>query len=508
MTIPPESYFSLYDQSLALLTDLYQLTMAYGYWKAGLDKKEAVFHLFFRKKTFKGGFSIAAGLESAVDYLKNFRYQPADLAYLATLRNGIGEPLFEPAFLDYLAEMKFSCSIDAIPEGNVVFPHEPLIRVQGPLIQAQLLESPLLNLINFSTLIATKAARVCIAAEGDPVMEFGLRRAQGIDGSLTASRSAYIGGCESTSNVLAGKLFGIPVRGTHAHSWIMAFEDELEAFEAYAKGQPDNCVFLVDTYNTIEGVKKAIAVGEKLKLQGKKMLGIRLDSGDLAELSIESRALLDAAGLQDAEIFASNELDETIISGLKRKGAKIDVWGVGTNLVTAGNQPALDGVYKLSAIRDPGRAWSYKLKLSEKSTKVSNPGIMQVKRYMHDGKYVADEIYDITLGLDPHAALVDVSDPSAIRRVEKTWTANDLLVPVFRNGECVYDLPSLPSIRAKAQKELNSFNQEIKLFANPYEYFVGMEQAFYALKVDLVKKIHSNENKIKDKFSKNHGVVA
>lgn len=491
MTISQEPHFRPYGQSLALLTDLYQLTMAQGYWKAGLDKKEAVFHLFFRKHTFNGSFTIAAGLENVVEYLKNFRFQASDVTYLATLKDAANKPLFDPAFLDYLAHMRFSCDVDAIPEGTVVFPFEPLVRVQGPLIQAQLLESALLNLINFPTLIATKAARVCIAAEGDPVLEFGVRRAQGIDGGITASRAAYIGGCEATSNVIAGKLFGIPVRGTHAHSWIMAFDTELEAFQTYAIGQPDNCVFLVDTYDTIEGVKNAIKVGNSLKCQGKKMLGIRLDSGDLTALSIQSRAMLDDAGFQDAKIVASNELDETIIADLKRQGAKIDVWGVGTNLVTAGNQPALDGVYKLSAIRDPAKAWSYKLKLSDTVGKVSNPGIMQVKRYLQQGEYVADVIYDVELGLHTEGAVVDSFDLSMIRHTDKAWESKDLLVPIFRHGECVYALPSLSAIRAQAKNELSCLSDQIKQLVNPHKYDAGMDQSLHTLKVDLIQKIHS-----------------
>ena len=288
-------------QSLALLNDLYQLTMSHGDRKAGLENKESVFHLFFRRRPFNGGFTVAAGLESVVDYLENFRFDESDVSYLSTLKSSEGEPLFDPAFFDYLLNLKFTCQVDAVPEGTVVFPYEPLVRVQGPLIQCQLLESPLLNLINFPTLIATKAARVCIAARGDSVMEFGLRRAQGIGGALTASRASYIGGCNSTSNVLAGKMFGIPVQGTHSHSWVMVFDDELESFLTYAKTMPGNAVFLVDTYDTLEGVKKAIQAGKYLEEHGKKFLGIRLDSGDLAYLSIKSRQLLDAAGFFNAK---------------------------------------------------------------------------------------------------------------------------------------------------------------------------------------------------------------
>lgn len=484
-----------YNQSLALLTDLYQLTMSYGYWKAGMDKKESVFHLFFRKRPFHGGFTITAGLEAVVDYLKNFHFDPDDLAYLATLKGADNEPLFEPAFFEYLANMKFTCSIDAVPEGNVVFPYEPLIRVQGPLIQCQLLESPLLNLVNFPTLIATKAARICIAANGDSVFEFGLRRAQGIDGSLTASRAAYIGGCEGTSNVLAGKMFGIPVRGTHSHSWVMVFDDEQEAFQTYAEQLPNNCIFLVDTYNTIEGVKKAIEVGLWLKKQGKKILGIRLDSGDLAYLSIKSRAMLDEAGFKDAVILASNELDETIISELKRQGAQISIWGVGTNLVTAGNQPALDGVYKLSAIRDPGELWKYKLKLSEQMVKISNPGILQIKRYTGNEGYITDAIYDTSMGINHNSSIIDPFDSTRQKSINKSWTSKDLLIPIFRNGECVYDLPSLQEIRANTQKELAHFHASIKRFINPHEYIVGMEKSLYDLKVKLIANIRNHASK-------------
>lgn len=494
MPHPPNKPFPSYKESLALLTDLYQLTMSYGFWKAGLDKKEATFHLFFRKRPFNGGYAITAGLESVIHYLNNFRFNSSDINYLATLNGADGQPLFDEAFFDYLSKMKFTCDVDAIPEGNVVFPYEPLIRVQGPLIQCQLLESPLLNLVNFPTLIATKAARICQAAQNDPVLEFGLRRAQGIDGALTASRAAYIGGCESTSNTLAGKLFGIPVRGTHSHSWVMVFDDEQEAFQTYAQQLPQNCVFLVDTYGTIEGVKKAIETGKWLRKQGKKMLGIRLDSGDLAYLSIKSRELLDAAGFTDVKIVASNELDENVISELKRQRAHIDIWGVGTKLITGDTQPALDGVYKLSAIRDPGQEWKYKLKLSEQMVKVSNPGILQIKRYMFNNEYVADAIYDTQLGIRSPGIIFDPLDPTRQKRLEKKWESKDLLVPIFRNGTPVYDSPSLPAIQATTKNELNHFYSGVKRFLNPHAYVVGMEKSLYELKLGLIKDIRKVEH--------------
>jgi nicotinate phosphoribosyltransferase len=484
----------IYTKSLALLTDLYQLSMSYGYWKTGLDKKEAVFHLFFRRAPYQGGFTVAAGLEAAVGFMENFHFDESDLKYLASLTDKDGERSFPDEFLQYLAEMKFTCDVDAMPEGTIAFPSEPLLRIQGPLIQCQILESSLLNLMNFPTLIATKAARIRIAAKEDMVMEFGLRRAQGIDGALTASRAAYIGGCNATSNVLAGKLFGIPVKGTHSHSWVMAFDDELESFKAFAESMPSNTVFLVDTYDTLEGVKKAIEVGKWLKSQGKTLMGIRLDSGDLAYLSIESRKLLDAAGFKDAAIVASNELDETLISELKRQGAQIGVWGVGTNLVTSKDQPALDGVYKLSALRDPGESWKYKLKLSEQMVKVSNPGILQVRRYESRGNHIADMLYDINTPIPEGAVMVDPIDPTKQKTLKKELVSHDLLEPIFRNGKRVYELPSLDDIRERTLEQLNRFPVGIKRFMNPHQYVVGMEKSLYDLKIELIKNIRSHSS--------------
>lgn len=317
----------LYQGSLALLADFYQLTMAYAYWKSGKAEQEAVFNLFFRKHPFQSGFTIAAGLEYVIDFCNNFTFNEDDLSYLGNMKNSDGSPVFVSDFLEYLKEMKFSCDIDAVEEGTVVFPHTPMIRVKGPLIQCQLLETALLNIINFQTLIATKAARVVLAAKGDSVLEFGLRRAQGIDGALAASRASYIGGCSATSNVMAGKLFGIPVSGTHAHSWIMSFDTELEAFKAYADAFPEKCIFLVDTYDTVNGIRNAIEVGKILREKGKEMLGIRIDSGDLAYFSNIAREMLDEAGFPEAKVVASNDLDEHIITSLKIQEASISVWG-------------------------------------------------------------------------------------------------------------------------------------------------------------------------------------
>ncbi len=477
-----------YNQSLALLTDLYQLTMAYGYWKIGMANHEAVFHMFYRKNPFGGGYAVACGLETVLDYLDNFRIEESDTNYLRTLHGNDSKPLFDEPFLDYLRQLKFECDIDAIPEGTVVFPHQPLIRVQGPLILCQIFETVLLNIVNFQTLIATKAARICHATEGEPILEFGLRRAQGIDGSLTATRAAYIGGCAATSNVLAGKLYGIPVRGTHAHSWIMCFDSELEAFEAYAQAMPNNCIFLVDTYNTLEGVKNAIITGKKLRERGYEMVGIRLDSGDLTYLSIEARKLLDDGGFPDAKIVASNDLDERIAASLKDQGARISIWGIGTKLVTAYDQPALGGVYKLAAIRKPGGVWEHKIKLSEQAIKVSTPGIQQVRRYYHNGECMADVIYDVNTDMSLGCTIIDPMDMTRQKRVGPETPYVDLLVPAFRKGQRLYNSPSIHELQKKTLVSQAEFHQGIKRFDNPHQYPVGIEKSLYDLKMSLILK--------------------
>ena len=400
---------AVYKPALGLLTDLYELTMAYGYWKTGIQDRPSVFHLFFREHPFGGGFTVAAGLATAVEFLEILRFDREDLAYLEGLRGNDGGPLFEPAFLDYLAHLRVICDVDATPEGTLVFPQEPLLRVTGPLLQAQLLESALLNLINFPTLVATKAARVALAARGEPVLEFGLRRAQGIDGALAASRAAYLGGCSATSNVLAGRLFGIPVSGTHAHSWVMCFDDELDSLSRlrprHAQQRPVPRRYL----RHAGGRAPCDRSGPGTSPPGKKLIGIRIDSGDLAWLSIQARRMLDEAGFTDAVIVASNELDEQIIASLKDQGAKIGVWGVGTRLVTAYDQPALGAVYKLSALGDGQGGWQYKVKLSEEAIKTSTPGILQVRRFFAGGEAVGDAIFDQQ---SPPAAIARWSIPS------------------------------------------------------------------------------------------------
>jgi len=477
---------TLYKSSLALLTDLYQLTMAYGYWKTGKQDQQAVFHLFFRKHPFGGGFTVAAGLATVVEYLEGLRFDSEDLAYLSGLRGNDEQPLFETAFLDGLAQMRLACDVSAVPEGTIVFPHEPLLRVTGPLLQAQLLETALLNIVNFQTLIATKAARVALAARGEPVLEFGLRRAQGIDGALAASRAAYLGGCSATSNVLAGRFFGIPVRGTHAHSWVMCFDDELEAFRSYARAMPNNCVFLVDTYNTLDGVRHAIQIGREMRQQGHEMIGIRLDSGDLAWLSIEARRMLDVAGFPKAVIVASNDLDEQIIASLKQQGATIAVWGVGTRLVTAYDQPALGGVYKLAAVRDGNGNWQYKVKLSEQAIKVSNPGILQVRRYRQGGEAIGDALFDEQFPIDRDCTMVDPIDMTRRKTFAAGTPSEDLLVPVFCRGQCVYRLPGLEESRRRLQGQLAMFHDGIKRLVNPHQYPVGLELGLHERKTRLI----------------------
>lgn len=477
----------IYRPSLTLLTDLYQLTMAYGYWKNGMAEREAVFHLFFRKNPFKGGYAIAAGLELATSFLNQFGFSDDELEFLATLTGNDDQPLFEPEFLQFLKETPFSCQVDAIPEGTLAFPHEPLLRIRGPLYQGQLIETPLLTMVNFQTLIATKSARICRAAQGDSVLEFGLRRAQGIDGGLSASRAAYLGGCHATSNVLAGKLFGIPVKGTHAHAWVMSFDTELESFEAYARAMPNNSVFLVDTYDTLEGVKNAIRVGNELRARGYEMAGIRLDSGDLAQLSIDSRKLLDEAGFPNAAIVASNDLNDHIIEDLKAKGAKIGVWGVGTKLATSYDQPALGGVYKLAAIRNDEGEWDYKVKLSEQLIKVSNPGLLQVRRYTRNGKPVADMLYNEEQ--DVHSDyLMDPMEAGKSVLLPEYDDHQDLLVPVFRDGKQVYQHPSLSEIRAHCLNQLAEWEDSILRLQSPEIYPVGLEEDLYKLKISLIEK--------------------
>jgi nicotinate phosphoribosyltransferase len=478
---------------LGLLTDLYELTMACGFHRSEIGRCEAAFHLVFRKHPFDGGYAICAGLETAIDAVQRFRFDEADIRYLAGLKGNDGLPLFDADFLAALRGFRFTGNIDAVPEGTVVFAHEPLVRVTGPIVECQLLESVLLCIVNFQSLIATKATRVCAAAKGDPVIEFGLRRAHGVDGALSASRAAYIGGCAGTSNVMAGRRFDIPVMGTHAHSWVMAHGDERRAFREYAAALPNNCVFLVDTYDSLEGVRHAIIVGRELRERGHELAGIRLDSGDLAVLSIEARRLLDDAGFPDAKIVASNDLNEDLIASLKEQGSAVNVWGVGTKLVTAYDQPALGGVYKLTAIREPGGEWRPRIKLSEQTIKISNPGVQQVRRFRDEAGFLADVIYDVGLGIGPQESFAEFRDATLFRPFPENAASEDLLVPVFRDGELIYDAPPIHDVQQRTRSQLDQLAPATKRRLNPQPFPVGLEQTLFELKTRLVREARSIE---------------
>lgn len=474
----------IYKGGWGTLTDLYQLTMAYGYWREQVHERRAVFHVSFRNHPFKGDFTIAAGLALVADYLQQFSFSAADVQYLGTLKGGDGRALFNETFLHYLQRLRFTGDVFAVPEGTLVFPHEPLLRIEAPLIQAQLIETALLNWVNFSSLVATKAARIRMAAGTDQVLEFGLRRAQGPDGGLTASRAAYIGGADASSNVWAGQYLGIPVRGTHAHSWVMVFQDELAAFERYAAALPNNCTFLVDTYDTLDGVKNAIAVGLNLRERGHRLVGVRLDSGDMAELSKRARRLLDEAGFADASIVASNDLDEYSLRTLKDQGATIDVWGVGTRLVTAYDQPALGGVYKLAAIADEHGQWQPRIKLSEQGVKTSLPGRQQVRRFVTQaGHPVGDIIYNID-----EAPAAGTSAFAAFNQVGTTEMpphdrSHDLLVPILANGVGVYAFPTLAQSRAHCLSELATWHERPEK-----SYIYGLDVSLSELKERLIQQ--------------------
>jgi len=475
--------------SLTLLTDLYQLTMGAGYWKAGLAERQACFTLHYRRNPFGGGYAIAAGLEDALRYLESLSFGEEELAYLGSLEAGDGSKLFEPGFLEYLGQMRFSLDAHALPEGTLAFPLSPLIRIRGPLLQAQLVETALLNLVNFQTLIATKAARICRSARGpkgeqEAVLEFGLRRAQGIDGALSASRAAYVGGCAATSNVLAGQRYGIPVRGTHAHSWVMTFGDELTAFRAYADAFPKGSVFLVDTYDTLQGIRYAVEVGKEMRAAGHEMVGVRLDSGDLAQLSIDGRKILDEGGFPDATIVASNDLDEYRIAALKEKGATITLWGVGTRLATAFDQPALGGVYKLAAIQDEAGEWQPRIKLSDTPIKNSIPGFQQLRRFHHEGTWVADAIYDELRGFEGSELTHAERDETFV--LPEGVTHEDLLIPVLEDGQRVYESPPLGAIRERTLAQLDAAPEGVVRNVEPAPYFAGIESQLAAVRARLI----------------------
>jgi nicotinate phosphoribosyltransferase len=478
---PPPHDFS------ALTTDLYEVTMACGYFKAGMAEHEAAFHVTFRENPFAGQFTVACGLATAIDFLRAFHFTDAEINYLNSQRGNDGMALFDSGFLDYLSGLRLTCDVDAIPEGTLVFPNEPLIRVRGPVIQCQLMETALLTILNFQSLIATKAARVCLAAGNDPVIEFGLRRAQGIDGGLTAARAAYVGGCDGTSNLQAGERFGIPVSGTQAHSWIMFFDTEMEAFQTYARAMPNNCLFLVDTYNSLDGVRHAIDVGRQLRSDGYEMIGVRLDSGDRASLSIETRRMLDEAGLTKAKIVCSGDLDEFAIAEMKKRGAKIDAWGVGTKLTTGQPDAALGGIYKLAAVRKPAGKWRYRIKLSDDAHKTSYPGSLQVRRFhWPNGSFIADVIYEIDHAVGEPCVIVDPDDKKTEIPVGTEYS--DLLVPVFCDGQLVYRIPAIEGSRERTREQMRCAPPEILRLEDPANYTTGLEESLYELRSNLIAR--------------------
>ena len=474
-------------RNLTLLTDLYQLTMMNGYLLEDREEEIAVFDLFFRQNGMIT-YSVACGLEQAVKYILNLKFGEEEIEYLKGLN------IFSEKFLEYLKEFKFTGDVYAVPEGTIVFPGEPILTVKAPIMQAQLIETALLNIINFQTLIATKAAKIRYAAKDDLVMEFGLRRAQAPDAGIYGARASVIGGCNSTSNVLAGKMFDIPVSGTHAHSWVMNFPDEYSAFKAYSEVYPNNTLLLVDTYDVVkQGIPNAIKVFDELKAKGYKPLGIRLDSGDLAYLSKKARKMLDEAGYEDAKICASGDLDEYSIESLKNQGAKINSWGVGTKLITSADMPALGGVYKLSAIVNKNGKLIPKIKISETAEKITNPGFKNIYRIYDKktGKAEADLIYT----RDEKA--IDTSKPLTIKHPTERWksiTFNDyeiksLHVDVVKNGKVVYDFPTLKQVKVYAEKELASFWDEYRRLDRPHVYKVDLSDQLYELKKSMIEKI-------------------
>lgn len=480
-----------------LYTDLYQLTMAQGYLESGSGSEEATFHMYFRDYPFKGGYAIACGMAQLAEILDCYAFSEEDVAYLATLDAPGGGKLFSSRFLDYLRTFKLDVAVDAVPEGTVVFPNEPLVRVQGPIMQCQMLETMLLNCVSFQTLIATKASRVCLAAGGRPVTEFGLRRAQGT-GALWASRAAVVGGCASTSNVLAGKEFGLPVSGTHSHSWVMSFPDELTAFRAYARAFPNNCSLLVDTYDVEQGVKNAITVAHEMRERGEQLRSIRIDSGDLAWLAKRARAMLDEAGLADVGIMLTNDLDEALVQSILDEGAPVDVWGVGTKLATAYDQPTLGGVYKLSAIKMPGQdAWEDRLKISESATKLTTPGVLDVRRYYHDdGRVAGDMVFDVNAAPDAGAEEVIVDPLDALR--QKTLSGKryeTLLRPLFARGESALAAEDVDALAAaaRARAGLAALDESQLRLMNPHTYPVGLERKLHERRQHLIARLRQVE---------------
>ena len=472
-------------RNLTMLTDLYQLTMANGYHKYGLDKREASFDLFYRGSGGYG-YAIVAGLEQVVDYIQDLHFSEEDIAYLKS------QNIFDEDFFDALREFKFTGSIKAVPEGTMIFPYEPILTVTAPLIQAQLVETAILCIVNHQTLIATKAARLCECTK-NAISEFGLRRAQGPDAGLYGARAAYIGGVHSTSNVLAGEMFGIPIKGTHSHSWVMTFDSELDAFRKYAELYPDSCLLLVDTFDTLKsGVPNAIKVFDELVAKGHKPLGIRLDSGDLAYLSREARKMLDAAGYDYVKIFASNDIDEDILLALKAQDCKIDVYGIGTKLITSFSNASLGGVYKMCAIENSEGVMEPKIKMSNSIEKITNPGLKKIARiYKSNGMAAADLI----MLRDEE---IDTSKPLTVFHPTQTWkkttfenySIKELMVDIFVDGKLVYKLPTLQEIGEYQQKSISEFFPEYRRVINTQDFKVDLSEKLWTLKNQMLGSRH------------------
>ena len=477
------------QRNLTLLTDFYELTMMQGYFKQKDANKTVVFDVFYRNNPFGNGFAICAGLEQVIEYINNLHFDQEDVDYLRSTG------MFQEGFLDYLLHFKFSGDIYAIPEGTVVFPREPLVKVIAPIMEAQLVETALLNIINHQSLIATKTYRIVHAAQGDGVMEFGLRRAQGPDAGIYGARAAMIAGCIGTSNVLTGQMFDVPVKGTHAHSWIMSFPDELTAFRTYAHLYPSACILLVDTYDTLNsGVPHAIQVFKEMRKEGIPLTfyGIRLDSGDLAYLSNQANQMLDEAGFSDAVISASNDLDEELINSLKLQGAAINSWGVGTNLITAKDCPSFGGVYKLAAVKDEAtEKFIPKIKLSENAEKITNPGNKTIQRIYsrENGKIIADLICLADEKFDESNSLL-LFDPiqtwKKTHLAPKSYTMRELLVPIFKKGTCIYSSPKVMDIQAYCKKELTTLWEESRRLVNPHKVHVDLSNELWQIKKALL----------------------
>ena len=478
-------------QNLTLLTDLYELTMMQGYFKNKDRNETVIFDAFYRSNPCGGGYAICAGLEQVIQYIKELHFDEEDIKYLSSLG------IFEKDFLEYLKDFRFSGDIYAIPEGTVMFPREPMIKVIAPIMEAQLVETAILNIMNHQSLIATKASRVCFAARGDGIMEFGLRRAQGPDAGTYGARAAMIGGCIGTSNVLAGQLFDVPVKGTHAHSWIMSFPDEYTAFKTYADMYPSACILLVDTYDTLKsGVPNAIRVFTEMREAGIPLnfYGIRLDSGDLAYLSKKARKMLDEAGFPDAVISASNDLDEFLIDSLKVQGATITSWGVGTNLITSKDNPSFGGVYKLAAIQDKNGVFIPKIKLSENSEKVTNPGNKMIYRIYEkqSGKIKADLIclVDEVYKEEDDLLLFDPQEPWKKTKLKGgTYRMRPIMEHIFEKGKCIYTSPKVMDIRSYCQDELNTLWDETRRLVNPHKVYVDLSARLYDIKLSLLDQM-------------------